>query len=125
MVSMMESKMRLPMPFLSAAIAGAVLCSSAIAAPAPSSGTHGAAPPVVRSSAPSQPDCQKTGSDVSALIDQRKDSPNIAAARSVFQIGIMECMEGSDDAANQHYADAKTLLNGQPAPTGSIRLPSP
>ena len=115
--------MRLPMWILSGGMVTAVLCGAAIAAPAATSNTHNAAPPAVRLSAPAQPDCQKMGSDVSVLIDQRKDSPNIAAARSVFQVGIMECMEGSDDLANKHYLDAKNLLAGAASPTSSIRTP--
>ena len=63
------------------------------------------------------------GGEVSALIDQRKDSPNIAQARSVFQVGIMECMEGSDDVANGHYQEAKNLLAGPEGATSSIRIP--
>ena len=70
-------------------------------------------------------DCRKLGSEVSALIDSRTDSPNIAAARSVFQVGIMECMEGSDESASRHYQEVKTLLGGeQQKPTASIRLPT-
>ena len=55
-------------------------------------------------------DCQKLGGEVSALIDAKTTSSNIAPARSVFQVGIMECMEGDDVAANRHYEQAKTLL---------------
>ncbi len=116
--------MKFPMRILSGAIISAVLCGAGFAAPATTSGPHNTTP-AVRSSAPTQPDCQKMGSDVSALIDQKKDSENIAAARSVFQVGIMECMEGSDDAANTHYQQAKNLLAGPPSPTDTIRLPSP
>ena len=46
----------------------------------------------------------------SAIIDTAATSQNIAPARSVFQRGIMECMEGDDAAANKHYQEAKTLL---------------
>ena len=98
--------------------------AGAMAAPA-STGTRAATPPATHSSAPAQPDCQKVGGDVSALIDQRKDSANIAQARSVFQIGIMECMEGADDQANRHYMEAKNLLAGPESPSASIRVPSP
>jgi hypothetical protein len=55
-------------------------------------------------------DCQKTGGEVSALIDARQTSSNISAARAIFQAGIMDCMEGDDLAANSHYQDAKNLL---------------
>lgn len=100
--------MRVPIGFLTIAIS-VVLGSTAMAAVGPSAGIRNLAP-AAHSTAPSQPDCQKVGSDVSALIDQRKDSPNIAPARAVFQLGVAECMEGADDAANRHYADAKKLL---------------
>ena len=101
--------MRTPIRILTIAAIGMVLGGSAIAAVGASAAIRDQMP-TVHSAAPTQPDCQKLGSDVSALIDQRLDSPNIAQARAVFQIGVMECMEGSDDAANQHYADAKKLL---------------
>jgi hypothetical protein len=69
----------------------------------------------VRTAAPSAPEvqaanCQKFGGEVSALIDTRKTSPNIAAARAAFQVGIMDCMEGDDIAANRNYQKAKELL---------------
>jgi hypothetical protein len=104
-----EKEMRSPIRILTVAIIGVVLGGAAMAAVGPSAVIRNQTP-VVRSTAPTQPDCQKVGSDVSALIDQRLDSPNIARARAVFQIGVMECMDGSDDAANQHYADARELL---------------
>lgn len=94
---------------LAVAAIGAVLGGSAIAAVGPSAAIRNPAP-VARSTAPIQADCQKLGGDVSALIDQRRDSSNIAQARAVFQLGIMECMEGDDFVANQHYGDAKKLL---------------
>src|SRR6266567_1901061 len=56
--------------------------------------------------------CQKLGGEVSALIDTRRTSPNIASARAIFQSGIMDCMEGDDTAANKHYVEAKDLLSG-------------
>lgn len=101
--------MRTPIRILTIAAIGVVLGGSAIAAVGPSATIRNPAP-VAHSTAPAQADCQKLGSDVSALIDQRRDSPNIAQARSVFQLGIMECMEGDDVVANQHYANAKRLL---------------
>ena len=55
-------------------------------------------------------DCQKAGSDVSALIDTSVGSPNLPGARAVFQVGIMECIEGDVVAANRHYSDARKLL---------------
>ena len=114
--------MRLPTKTLTIALFCAAMAGAAMAAPAASPGTH-TPPAVVHSTAPTQPDCQKMGSDVSALIDQRKDSPNIATARAVFQVGIMECMEGSDDAANKHYDQAKDLLAGPVNPTAAVRVP--
>lgn len=98
-----------PIRILTIAAIGVVLGGAAMAAIGPSA-TIRTETPAVHSTAPSQQDCQKLGSDVSALIDQRRDSPNIAQARAVFQIGVMECMEGSDDAANQHYVVAQKLL---------------
>jgi len=55
-------------------------------------------------------DCQKAGSDVSALIDTSVGAPNLPGARAVFQVGIMECIEGDVVAANKHYSDARKLL---------------
>ncbi len=98
---------------LSGLAVSALLCSASLAA-TPAQAPRGTP----------QADCQKTGSEVSALIDKRSDSPNIATARSVFQVGIMECMEGSDDAAIQHYEQAKKLLGGEPKPTAAIRVPA-
>jgi hypothetical protein len=110
-----EKEMITSRHILHGAIAGVVLCGTAFAAPAVQ-GTR---------SAPARPDCQKLGSEVSALIDNRSDSPNIAAARSIFQVGIMECMEGADDAASRHYDDAKKLLAGdEQKPTAAIQVPN-
>ncbi len=94
---------------LTIAAIGVVLGGSAIAAVGPSATIRNPAP-AAHSTAPAQPDCEKLGSDVSALIDKRADSANIAQARAAFQLGIMECIEDDDVAANQHYADAKNLL---------------
>ena len=101
--------MSTPIRILTIAAIGVVLGGAAMAAVGPSA-TIRDKTPAVHSTAPTQPDCQKLGSDVSALIDQRKESPNIAQARAVFQLGIMECMEGDDVVANQRYAAAKKLL---------------
>jgi hypothetical protein len=57
-----------------------------------------------------QADCEKTGSDISALIDASSTSPNISAAKAVFQVGIMNCMEDEPDKANIRYEDARKLL---------------
>jgi len=85
------------------------LWGAAVAAPA--------AAPV----APADVDCQKMGSDVSVLIDKQATSPNLPAARAAFQVGIMECMDGDDAAANKHYENAKKLLTDdlKPAPVSA------
>ncbi len=64
--------------------------------------------PVVLQAAPI--DCRRFGGEVSALIDAKLSSPNIAAARAAFQVGIMDCMEGDDFAANKNYQQVKDLL---------------
>ena len=71
-------------------------------------------------------DCRKTGNEVSALIDNRATSPNLPSARAVFQVGIMECMDGDEIAANTHYQQAKDLLNGRPttAPAPAANVPA-
>jgi len=69
-------------------------------------------------------DCQKAGGEVSALIDKNAASPNIAAARATFQIGIMECMEGDEATANKHYDDAKKLLTNDAPKAPAIRVPT-
>ena len=56
-------------------------------------------------------DCQKFGSEVSALIDREIASPNVSAARATFQRGIMNCMEGDEEQANRLYSEAKALLD--------------
>ena len=73
-------------------------CGAALAAPA---------------GGPANTECQQAGSEVSALIDAKAGSPNLAAARAAFQVGIMDCMEGNDASANGHYQEAKRLL-GEP-----------
>jgi hypothetical protein len=111
----MEREMNNSARIFTGTIFSLLLCGAAVAAPAT---------PAVNRPAP-QVDCQKLGGEVSALIDTRTDSPNLAAARSTFQVGIMECMEGSDDAANKHYQDAKKLLTqDEPRPANSIQLPA-
>ncbi|MEA2823636.1 MAG: hypothetical protein QOF03_118 [Alphaproteobacteria bacterium] len=69
-------------------------------------------PAVVAATPVADKSCQKLGGEVSALIDARRTSSNIASARAVFQAGIMDCMEGDDAAANKHYGEAKNLLSG-------------
>lgn len=103
--------MRSTVKVLTTALFSAILAGSAMAATTPATAPRTpAAAPAAHATASAQPDCQKLGSDVSVLIDQRKDAPNIATARAMFQVGIMECMEGSDDSANKHYADVKKML---------------
>jgi len=99
------------------------LCSAAFAAPvvAPAKAPP-AAPATVTPSAAA--DCHKLGGEVSALIDKEAGSPNIAAARSLFQVGIMDCMEGDSDDANDHYREAKKLLSSdQPKTPASTARP--
>src|SRR6266700_119909 len=90
-----ENQMRVSISILSGVALGVIVWGAAIAAPA-------AAPAVDRC-------CQKLGGEVSALIDTRRTSPNIASARAIFQTGIMDCMEGDDTAANKRYVEAKDL----------------
>lgn len=71
-----------------------------------------AAPAKTLPSVTTQADCDKTGSDISALIDASATSPNISAARAAFQVGIMNCMEDEPDKANIRYEDARKLLGG-------------
>jgi heme oxygenase len=98
--------MRAAMSMVSGAVAIAVLWGTAIAAPATAlAGPHTVAPP-----AEAKLDWQKLGSDVSALIDKRLDSANISRARAAFQVGVMECMEGDNVGAANHYQEAKKLL---------------
>jgi len=80
------------------AIAVTMMLSAAPAA------THNPAAPALTT------DCRKAGNEVSSLIDNRTASPNLPAARAVFQVGIMECMEGDDVSANKHYEQARELL---------------
>jgi hypothetical protein len=58
-------------------------------------------------------DCQQIGSEVSALIDRERGSPNIASARAVFQRGIMACMEDDTTEANRLYREAKRFLGAR------------
>ena len=101
--------MRSHLKILTIAAIGVVLGGSAIAAVGPSAAIRSQTP-VTRAAASTKVECERIGSAVSALIDQHRDSPNIAKARAAFQLGIMECMEDDDVAANQHYTDAKKLL---------------
>lgn len=74
----------------------------------PAAPAKAAAQPVAVQAAPV--DCRRFGGEVSALIDAKRSSPNIAAARAAFQFGIMDCMEGDDVAANKNYQQVKDLL---------------
>lgn len=100
--------MRIAIGIATAVLASAFVWSVARAEP---TATHNPAAPSV-----TVQDCRKAGNEVSALIDNRPTSPNLPAARAVFQVGIMECMEGDDVAANTHYEEAKALLDGRQAP---------
>jgi hypothetical protein len=93
--------MRVAITFMAAIASTTTLLSAALATPV---ATHNPAPPAVTV------DCRKAGNEVSSLIDNRTASPNLPAARAVFQVGIMECMEGDDVSANKHYEQAKELL---------------
>ena len=97
--------MRIALTIATAAFASLSLWSAALAAPA---ATRTPAAPVL--------DCRKAGNEVSALIDNKFGSPNLPAARAMFQVGVMECMEGDEVAANTHYDQAKALLNDRPSP---------
>ena len=94
--------MRSSIGILTNLVAAAVLSGVAIAAPA---GTHNSGTVTAV-----EQDCRKAGNEVSALIDNRTGAQNLPAARAAFQVGVMECMEGDDTAANKHYEQAKQLL---------------
>jgi hypothetical protein len=90
-------------------------------------GVAAAAPVAAPAKAPTaaaEADCQKTGGEVSALIDKSRASPNIAAARAAFQVGIMVCMEGDDATANKHYDDAKKLLSNETPKAPDVKVPT-
>jgi hypothetical protein len=99
--------MRGPKSIVSSVILSVMVCGAAIAAPATVPAKTPSAP------AAADADCQRVGGEVSALIDKGTASPNLPAARAAFQVGIMECMEGDDAAANKHYQDAKKLLSNE------------
>ena len=82
-----------------------------------------AAPPA-KTPIVAEADCQKVGGEVSALIDKGTAAPNIAAARAAFQVGIMDCMDGDDAAANKHYEEAKKLLSNEAPKPPAIRVPT-
>jgi len=95
---------------VSSLIFGMMLCGGAFAAQntAPARGAFGSPPGT--SSAPVVDDCNKVGTNVSALIDASPNSPNISAAKVAFELGTMECMEGDDQTAKKFYENAKNLL---------------
>src|SRR5580765_96056 len=99
-------------------VAGLILGLSllGVAAAAP------AAPPAKAPVAAAEADCQKVGGEVSAMIDKSRTSPNLPAARAAFQVGIMECMEGDDSAANKHYEDARKLLSNEAPKAPAIKV---
>lgn len=74
-------------------------------------------PTPIRTAAPVVPlvkiSCDQLGSDVSALLGEKKNiSPNLAEATAEFERGVAECMWGQQDAANEHYRNARNLLGG-------------
>ena len=89
-------------------------------------GVAAAAPvaPPAKALATAEADCLKVGGEVSKMIDKSAMSPNIAAARAAFQVGIMVCMEGDDATANKHYEDAKKLLTSETPKTPAIKVPT-
>ena len=98
-------------------VAGAMLASfawsftyAATATPATTAPATKSAPTAQAAPQPRTPECEKVGGETSKLIDANATAPNVAKARAVFQVGIMECMEGDDAAANGHYQEAKNLL---------------
>lgn len=105
--------MRIAITVATAALASLSLWSAALAAPTT---THNPAAPVS--------DCRKAGNEVSALIDNKFGSANLPAARAMFQVGVMECMEGDDVAANTHYEQAKALLDDRLAPEPPTPAPA-
>jgi hypothetical protein len=72
-------------------------------------GTPAVAPPAALVSA--EIDCDKLGSEVSALIDAEISSPNISAARAAFELGVADCMFGQNGHAIVHYQQAQNLLS--------------
>jgi hypothetical protein len=98
---------------LFSAILSVTFFGAAMAAPSAPAGTPPSQvkPAPVPSQITTGADCQKLGGDISALIDTSVGSPKLPAARAAFQVGIMDCMEGDDIAANKHYQEAKKLLS--------------
>ena len=105
--------MRIAMTIATAALASLTLSGAALAA---TTATHNPATPVV--------DCRKAGNEVSALIDNKTGSPNLPAARAMFQVGVMECMEGDDIAATTHYEQAKAMLGDRPSSEAPAPAPT-
>lgn len=118
--------MRMRESVLSALILSMTLSGSLLAAPGtvlPTTPSAAAKSSTLTSPAVVEDDCQKIGSDVSALIDKTANSPNISAARAIFQVGIMECMDGDDKAANRHYQEAQNLLSSDRQK--AVQVPKP
>jgi len=90
--------MREPMIIVASVILSVTLSTTAAAA----------AHPAPR---PASTDCRTVEKDVSTLMETRTTSPNISAAKLLFQVGHMKCLEGYDDDANKNYAAVKKLLN--------------
>lgn len=62
--------------------------------------------------ASSEIDCEAVGSNLNALLDAKRNSPNIARATAEFERGVAECMWGRFATANVHYREAYKLLRG-------------
>lgn len=62
--------------------------------------------------ASSELDCEAAGSELNALLDAKRNSPNIARATAEFERGVAECMWGRFATANVHYREAYKLLRG-------------
>jgi len=55
-------------------------------------------------------DCRAAGNEVSALIDAAAGNRNLPAARSTFQVGVMDCMDGDIQEANKRFQEVRKLL---------------
>jgi hypothetical protein len=62
--------------------------------------------------ASSKLDCEAEGATLNALLDTKRNSPNIARATAEFERGVAECMWGRLAAANVHYREASRSLRG-------------
>jgi hypothetical protein len=60
----------------------------------------------------SELDCEAEGANLNALLEAKRNSPQIARATAEFERGVAECMWGRLAAANVHYREASRLLRG-------------